>query len=148
MQLSMFSDYALRVLMHLAASPDRLLSTRQIASIHDAKYNHLSKVTAWLVNEGYAESVRGRGGGLKLSCDPEAINLGKVLRELEREKPMVECFAADGGSCCLSPACGLSSALLNAQTAFFKALDAYSIADVSVLTPGMASLIYSLNESA
>lgn len=65
MQLAMFSDYALRVLMHLAASPDRLLSTRQLSEIHDAKFNHLAKVTAWLVNEGLAVSNRGRGGGLR-----------------------------------------------------------------------------------
>ena len=55
MQLSKFSDYALRILVHLAASPDRLLSTRQLAELHDAKYNHLAKVAGWLVQQGYAE---------------------------------------------------------------------------------------------
>lgn len=145
MQLSMFSDYALRVLMHLAASSDRRMSTRQIAQIHDAKYNHLAKVSAWLVNEGYAEAARGRGGGLKLALDPSAINLGHVMRKLEDDKPLVECLSATGGNCCLSPACGLTRALEAAQAAFFQTLDEYTLADLSKLAPGMTKLIHSLN---
>lgn len=145
MQLSMFTDYALRVLLHLAASPDRLLSTRQIAQIHDARYNHLSKVTAWLVNQGYAEALRGRGGGLRLALDPAHINMGQVMRALEDDKPLVECMRADGGQCRLSPACGLASALEVAQAAFYEVLDGYTLADLTRLAPGMRNLLAALN---
>ena len=148
MQLSMFSDYALRVMVHLASSPDKLLSTRQIAEIHDAKYNHLSKVTGWLVSEGYAESLRGRGGGLRLARDPKDINLGALVRRLEADKPLVECFGSDGGSCRLAPACGLSVALLKAQEAFFEALDPVDLASVIGLSPGMRNLLSALNDEA
>jgi len=147
MQLAMFSDYALRVLMHLAASPDRLLSTRQLAEIHGAKFNHLAKVTAWLVNEGLAESNRGRGGGLRLAKEPEEINVGEVLWKLEKDKPLVECLAGDGGNCCLTPACGLTAALRSAEDAFFETLRALTIADVIDLRPGMSRLLTSLNAS-
>lgn len=148
MQLSKFSDYALRVMVHLAASPDRLLSTRDIAEIHDAKYHHMAKVTGWLVAQGYAESLRGRGGGLRLSREPEKISLGKLLRELESDKPMVECHGADGGSCRLAPACGLSIALQNAQEAFYRELDNQSLASVVSLSPTMGNLLAMLNEEA
>lgn len=148
MQLSKFSDYALRVVVHLAASPDRLMSTRQIAEIHDAKYNHMAKVTGWLVSEGYAESLRGRGGGLRLSKDPSQISLGALLRKLEEDKPMVECLASGGGMCRLSPSCGLSLALQNAQEAFFKTLDPTTIKDVIGLAPGMANLLGALNSGS
>lgn len=141
MQLSKFSDYALRILIHLAASPDRLLSTRQIAELHSAKYNHLAKVTGWLVQEGYAASSRGRGGGLRLALPPEDINLGKVIRALEADKPLVECWSDDGGSCRFAPACGLSVALAEAQEGFFRCLDAYTLADISGLAPGMKRLL-------
>lgn len=147
MQLTMFSDYALRVLMHLAASPDRLLSTRQIAEIHGAKFNHLAKVTAWLVNEGLAESNRGRGGGLRLAKNPAEINLGVVLKKLEKDKPLVECLSADGGACCLSPACGLTTALQSAERAFFDTLREFSIADIVALRSGMPNLLVSLNNT-
>jgi len=141
MQLSKFSDYALRILIHLASSPDQLLSTRQIADLHDAKYNHLAKVTGWLVHEGYAVSTRGRGGGLRLARDPSQINLGTVLRGLEADKPLVECMSSDGGACRFSPACGLSNALNIAQEAFFTALEDYTIADLPTLSPGMSRLL-------
>ena len=146
MQLSKFSDYALRVIVHLAASPDRLMSTPQIAEIHDAKYNHMAKVTGWLVSEGYAESLRGRGGGLRLAKEPSQISLGSLLRKLEEDKPMVECLGADGGTCRLSPSCGLSVALQNAQEAFFQTLDPTTVEDVITLSPGMANLLNFLND--
>ncbi|MDA7422108.1 RrF2 family transcriptional regulator [Tritonibacter multivorans] len=146
MQLSKFSDYALRVVVHLAASPDQLLSTRQIASIHDAKYNHMAKVTTWLVTEGYAESLRGRGGGLRLAQAPAEINLGHLLRKLEADKPVVECLGVDGmGSCRLMPACGLSSALGAAQEAFYSSLDQLTLDKVIQSAPGMKALLATLN---
>lgn len=149
MQLSKFSDYALRVVVHLAASPDRLLSTRQIADIHGAKYNHMAKVTTWLVAEGYAESLRGRGGGLRLAREPGDINLGQLLRKLEEDKPMVECLGPDGtGSCRLMPACGLSLALGAAQEAFFQSLDTLDLASVIHSSPGMNNLLTALNHEA
>jgi len=147
MQLAMFSDYALRVLMHLAASPDRLLSTRQLSEIHDAKFNHLAKVTAWLVNEGLAVSNRGRGGGLRLAKEPGEINVGAVLWKLEKDKPLVECMGENGGTCCLTPACGLTTALQDAEKAFFDSLRALTVADVIEIRPGMSRLLASLNDS-
>lgn len=147
MQLSKFSDYALRVIVHLAASPDQLLSTRQIAELHGAKYNHLAKVTGWLVHEGYAEALRGRGGGLRLTRDPSEINLGMLLRDLEANKPLVECFGADGGNCQLAPACGLSIALQAAQDAFFDVLESYTLATTIELAPKMPTLLSALNDA-
>ncbi len=146
MQLSKFSDYALRILIHLSASPDRLLSTRQIAELHDVKYNHLAKVTGWLVTSGYAEAVRGRGGGLRLARKPSEISVGAVLRNLEADKPLVECMSEDGGLCRLSPACGLTQALTRAQEAFFAALDDVALADLTKLSPGMSALLRHVHE--
>lgn len=148
MQLSKFSDYALRVLMHLAASPNRLMSTRQIAEIHDAKYNHLTKVTGWLVAEGYATSSRGRGGGLQLAKAPSEINLGKLIRSLEADRPLVECHSAQGGNCPLTASCGLSIVLEDAQEVFFQALEKYSIEDTVHVIPRMASFLSEMNGAA
>lgn len=145
MQLSKFSDYALRVLIHLAATEGQSLTTRDIAEMHDASYNHLAKVTGWLVNEGYAKATRGRGGGLSLALSAEQINLGRVLRTLEKDKPMVECMSEGGGSCRFAPACGLSFALVEAQEAFFATMDLYSLADLTELSPGMRNLLKQLH---
>ena len=145
MQLSMFSDYVFRVIVHLASSPDKMLSARQIADIHDAKYNHMAKVCGWLVSEGYAVSLRGRGGGLKLAGEPKDINIGVLVRKLEADKPLVECFDPCNGNCRLRPACGLSIALRQAQEAFYSCLDEFDLASVIGLSPNMPLLLQRLN---
>jgi len=148
MQLSIFSDYALRTLMHLAAAEDNLLSTRQIAEIHGAKYNHLAKVTHWLSREGYVRSVRGRSGGLQLAIPAQDISVGEVLRKLESEQVLVECLRDDGGLCVLSPMCGLTDALQNAQSLFFGALDGVSISSLTSKRSKMSRLLKTLNSEA
>ncbi|MEP4198128.1 MAG: Rrf2 family transcriptional regulator [Aliishimia sp.] len=148
MQLAKFTDYALRVLMHLAVADKYALSTRQISEIHDARFNHLAKVTQWLSREGYVSSTRGRSGGLRLARSPEMINVGQIVRELEREDALVECLKSDGGLCALSPICGLTSALRTAQDAFFETLDGYTIADLTPPGGHLAHLLERLNTSA
>lgn len=148
MQLSKFSDYAIRTLMHLAVADKHMLTTRQIADIHRAKYNHLAKVTQWLVREGYVVSMRGRAGGLKLAKDTKEINVGHVLRDLESQSELVECMRADGGSCILSPLCPLTTALKAAQTAFFDSLSQLTLQDLTSENRPIGHLLSQLNDEA
>lgn len=128
MQLSSFTDYTLRVLLHLAAAQDQKLTTRQITEAQNVKFNHLAKVTQWLVREGYASSTRGRAGGLMLLRDPSTITVGEIVRALEKQDGLVECMQADGGNCILSPICELKGTLNKAQEAFYATLDKQTIA--------------------
>lgn len=144
MQLSKFTDYALRTLLHVAMANGTLLSTKDISQIHNARYNHLAKVTQWLANEGYIETIRGRSGGMRIAMDAKAINIGGLIRKLENQSSLVECMQADGGTCRLSSACGLSIALQRAQNAFFEVLDTYSLADLIGAHPNMANLLLSI----
>jgi len=145
MQLAKFTDYALRVLMHLAVSENHSLSTRQIAAMHDAKFNHMAKVTQWLSREGFVTSMRGRSGGLRLAMAPEKINIGLVVRALESPDSLVECLRSDGGQCVLSPICGLTPALRDAQEAFFKVLDRYALDDLTPKGSPLAQLLQRMN---
>lgn len=145
MQLSTFTDYALRVLMHLAVAPDSKLTTRQIADIHDAKYNHLTKVIQWLVNEGYVTSTRGRSGGLQLQRKATEINVGLVIRDLESRQSLVECMRSDGGACNLAGACVLTNALLEAEEAFFRVLDGKTLSELTLRGEKISVLLKRLN---
>ena len=89
--------------------------------------------------------MRGRGGGLRLAKDPSEINLGHLLRQLEADKPLVECFNAQTNTCQLIPACGLMFALKDAQEAFFAALDHVTIANMMTRSPNMTKLLNALN---
>ncbi len=66
MRLTVYSDYALRMLMYLALKPDQLSTIADIAASYDISENHLMKVAHQLGVGGFVETVRGRGGGLRL----------------------------------------------------------------------------------
>jgi DNA-binding MurR/RpiR family transcriptional regulator len=63
MRLTVYTDYALRVLMYLALKEDRLATIAEIAERYSISRNHLMKVAHQLGVGGYVETVRGRKGG-------------------------------------------------------------------------------------
>ena len=139
MQLDKFTDYALRILMTLAAQPDVRVPTSQIAKVFDLSENHLSKVATTLVRHGFIMSERGRGGGLSLARKSEDINVGAVVRRLKENDPVVECFGVNK-SCLILPACGLRNPLAKAKEAFFSVLDHYTLADITSQRTMLADL--------
>ena len=67
MRLTVYTDYALRLLMYLALKEDQLATIAEIAQSFAISRNHLMKVAYQLGVAGYVETVRGRGGGLRLA---------------------------------------------------------------------------------
>ena len=139
MKLTRYSDYALRVLMHLAARSDRLASIGEIARTYRISHNHLMKVVHDLRKAGFVAATRGRTGGIRLARRPEDITVGEVIRQTEGGFDLVDC-----GSCVIAPACALTGALHEALGAFMAVLDGYSLADlVSEQRSGLSELIAS-----
>lgn len=135
MKLTRYTDYSLRVLMHLAANPDRLASIGEIAAAHRISENHLMKVVHDLGRAGFVATTRGRGGGLRLAVPATQISVGAVVRAAEGDCPLVDC-----GSCILASGCRLSGVLGEARRSFFAVLDGYSVADVAK-APELAELV-------
>ncbi len=130
MKLTTFSDYTLRVLMFLAVNRDRLATIPEIAAAYDISENHLMKVVHQLARAGVIESLRGRGGGIRLARAPEDIRLGQIVRASEGSAPIVECLSDDGGGCRIAPACRLTAVLMRAFDTLFATLDEYTLADL------------------
>jgi len=130
MQMDKFTDYALRILMTLAVRAPARVPMSEIAAIFEVSENHLSKIATQLAREGFANSERGRSGGLTLARPADKICVGEVIRALKRNDPVVACFGSDK-SCLILSACGLREPLAQAQEAFFAALDGYTLADVT-----------------
>ena len=130
MKLTTFSDYTLRVLMFLALNRDRLATIPEIATAYDISENHLMKVVHQLARSGVIESVRGKGGGIRLAREPEAIRLGQIVRASEGSAPIVECLSDDAATCRIAPACRLTNILVHAFDALYAALDDYTLADL------------------
>ena len=141
MKLTTFSDYTLRVLMFLALSRDRLATIPEIAAAYGISENHLMKVVHQLARAGVIESVRGKGGGVRLASAPEDIRLGQIVRVSEGNAPIVECLSADADTCRIAPACRLAGILVRAFDALYAALDEYTLADLVQLPRGLTRLL-------
>src|SRR3546814_4430207 len=98
--------------------------------------NHLMKVVNDLARSGYIDSVRGRGGGIRLGKPPADINIGVLVRHTEEGFNLVDC-----GSCALAPACGMTGVLKEALGAFLAVLDRYSLADLMGKRPDLRRLL-------
>lgn len=129
MRLTAFTDFGLRALMRLAAEPGRSFTTDEIAKEFVISRHHLIKVVRKLADAGYVRTQRGAAGGFQLARPAESIRLGEVVRDLEADQPIVECFRADGGDCLLTPRCRLRKRLAAAREAFLAELDRTTLAD-------------------
>ncbi len=130
MRLTVYTDYALRLLMYLALKDDGLATIAEIAKSYGISRNHLMKVAYELGAAGYIETVRGRGGGLRLAKPVETIGLGDVVRRTEPDMALVTCFKPVEAPCAIRRCCVLRDALQRASLAFTDVLDGYSLADL------------------
>jgi Rrf2 family nitric oxide-sensitive transcriptional repressor len=129
--LTLHADYSLRVLLYLAARPDRLVSTQEVSEAYGISKNHLVRVVQALGKHGFIEVRPGRSGGLTLARAPSDISLGQVFRVTEPDFHLVECFDRQTNTCPIAPACGLKGILFEARDAFLAVLDKYTLADVT-----------------
>jgi Rrf2 family nitric oxide-sensitive transcriptional repressor len=129
MNLTVFSDYTLRMLIYLALRPNTLCTIDDIAGAYGISANHLTKVVHQAARSGEVQTVRGQRGGLRLARAPETINIGAILRRTEPDMEIAPCFAS-GTTCVIQPACILQGAFGDALEAFLSVLDGMTLADL------------------
>ena len=141
MRLTSYSDYSLRLLMYVALKSPALVTIQEVADTYGISKNHLMKIAFDLGRHGFLETVRGRGGGLRLARKPEKIGLGEIVRATEEDMNMVECFAAGHSSCIIMRSCRLKGALSRALNAYLAVLDEYTLADLTARNPALEKLL-------
>lgn len=134
MQITSFTDYALRVLIYLAMSPNKQATITEVADFYNISRNHLVKVVHQLGGNGFVNTTRGKGGGFSLQRPPERICIGEVVRSMENHFNWVECFDPAQQHCRLLPSCGLKRLFARAGNAYLQVLDATTLADVLLST--------------
>lgn len=115
--------------MYLGLKHGRLVTISDIARAYKISENHLTKVVHHLAQHGYVETVRGKGGGLRLARDPNTVNIGEMIRHSEGEAGLLPCLDTDN-TCCIQPSCKLMGILREARIALFMVLDKYTLADL------------------
>jgi len=141
MQLTLYTDYSLRVLLYLGLNTRHMATITEIAENYGISRNHLVKVVHNLATQGFVRTTRGRGGGLNLARPAEEINIGDVVRHTEVNFHLVECFDQEHNTCPISPACFLKGGLYEAQRAFIAVLDRYTLKDVLVNPEWLRSVL-------
>ena len=141
MQLTRFTDYALRTLIYVGVRSPELCPIKDVAKSFCIRQSHLTKIVHELGRMGYLETVRGRGGGVRLGMDPSEINIGEVIRRTEPNFFLVECFGPQPGVCCIKPACILGPVLEEAIEQFFSVLDRHTLEDLLAPKRMLAELL-------
>jgi len=143
MRLNVQTDYALRQLMYLAINRDRLCTIREISGHYGISNNHLIKVAYLTGQAGFVATVRGRSGGLALKMAAERIVIGDVVRKMEADFAIAECFqSGNNNRCVITPVCKLKGVLKEAVTAFTAVLDRYTIADLVEGNDGLERALF------
>lgn len=129
MRLTQKTDYALRVLMYCAYQQDREAPSTisEIAESHKISRSHLMKVVMELSAQGWLSTTRGRGGGIRLLVSADEINIGEVVRKMEDNFNMVECFSVEGNACQIDGRCKLKNVLKHALDAYMSVLDGVTL---------------------
>jgi len=130
-QLLVYTDYALRILLYAGAHhPGPPIAAAEIAAAYGISVDHVAKAAKTLTRQGWLRATRGAGGGVQLAKDPADIRLGDVVRLFESGRGPVACLRTDGDACRVKPACRLSGLFERAQAAFYRELDGQTLADV------------------
>jgi len=140
MRLTTYTDYGLRVLMYLGLRGENLSTIQEIAEQYGISKNHLMKLVNELAQLGYVDAVRGKNGGLRLGRRPDQITVGEIVRQLEPDMALVECFRVTDVHCQIVSDCILRPALEDALDRFLETLDGYTLADLLVPAEELAGL--------
>ncbi|MDF3836552.1 Rrf2 family transcriptional regulator [Cupriavidus basilensis] len=130
MRLTDYTDYSLRTLIYVAVHPGELVTIQRVADAFGIPKNHLIKIVQKLGQAGFLHTVRGRAGGIELGRPAAGINVGEVIRTMESDFHLVECFQGDDNHCIITRVCGLRGVLSAALRAYFEVLDAYTLQDL------------------
>jgi Rrf2 family nitric oxide-sensitive transcriptional repressor len=131
LNLTLHTDYSLRILLYLAEHKDRSVSTREISEAYGVSRHHLVRVVQTLQTHGFVKAATGRSGGITLARDPAHINIGEVVRTTEPNFRIVECFDVKENTCRILPVCSLRGVLGSALDSFFEVLKQYTLADIA-----------------
>lgn len=130
MQFTLFTDYSLRSLVFIAlktAEKDSLTTIKDISSELRISNNHIVKVIHNLSKNGFIVTTRGNHGGVRLSRNPEEINLGDVVSSTENFSCLLHCAHND---CCFHAVCLFQGIMHKAATAFITELSNFTLADL------------------
>ena len=119
MQLTRAADYAVRIMVHLAALPPGSRPNRAaVAAAGDIPEHFVAKILQSLARAGLIDSQRGMNGGFTLARSPEEVTLLEVVEAIEGPTRLNACLIP-GDSCKRKEWCPAHAAWAEAQEAIW-----------------------------
>ena len=106
MKISTKGRYALRIMLDLAAhNTGEFIPVKDIAVRQGITVKYLEQIVSQLGKAGLIKSVRGNGGGHKLTKEPVKYTAGDILRSIEGNLAPVACLEDSPNQCPRSDQC-------------------------------------------
>ena len=100
MMISTRGRYALRVMIDLAErQTSDFTPLKEIAARQEISEKYLESIVKNLVQNGFLEGLRGKGGGYRLVRAPEEYTVGSILRLMEGSLAPVACLEQRAQPC-------------------------------------------------
>lgn len=131
MLISTRGRYALRVMIDLAEhrSSD-YVPLKVIAQRQEISEKYLETIIKLLVRAGLLSGLRGKGGGYRLTREPEQYTVGTVLRLTEESLAPVSCLVPGGAACPRASECSTLPMWQGLSRVINQYLDSITIADL------------------
>jgi len=143
MQITRASDYAVRVMIHLASLPlSSTIRQSELSKATEVSGHFLSKVLQQLVRAGLIRSQRGAGGGYALAIAASSVSLMDVVEAIEGPVRLNQCLE-EGPSCDRKVWCPAHRVWAEAQAAVTNVLAGASMAELAAQAMGIS---YELHE--
>lgn len=130
MKITRATDYAIRLLAHLAAGEAETTS-QALAKELGVPLNHLAKLVQVLARRGYLYTRKGKGGGLRLGVDPRKINLAQIVEAIEGPIMINDCVL-NKKNCRFSGKCKARKCLSGIQRKVQEMLAGTTIFDLAL----------------
>lgn len=142
MQITRASDYAVRVMVHLAAlEAGATVRQSELSRATDVSSHFLSKVLQQMVRARLIRSQRGAGGGYALMISAASISLLDVVEAMEGPVRLNQCIE-EGPSCARKAWCPAHQVWAEAQAAVTTVLGGTSIATLAARAQAMSSQLH------
>jgi Rrf2 family protein len=131
-QLSKRVEYGLIALRHMATKPyAQSFTAKELAAEYEISYELLAKVLQKLTREGIIASTQGSKGGYALAKRPDELNVARIIRIIEEEKPMIaECYVDGADSCSIFDLCTIRKPLGKMQRSLNVMFDKMTIQEI------------------
>ena len=98
--------YSLRIMLDLAERPQGgYTPMKEVAARQEISLKYIEKIVPLLTKAGFIEGVHGKGGGYRLTREPEQYTLFEILRCAEGDLASVACLQENAAPCARAAEC-------------------------------------------